>query len=579
MTAPAQTRAGVSERYYFLSQPHDVWSDMKDIWIENEARYEGGHRVRDQLWRFDWESLPGQGATRLRDGVSVPENAPITSDAPLAAGEHYQRRQGSSIYTNFMDSFATDTVGALMQQAPTPVDGLDFGTLGKVRRKKEIAGEPSRAELAYYNIDGVGLDGTQWDNFWARQMKLAMVTGYRWIFIESPPMPTGLTQPRQGSGIRPYLIGYSPTVVTNWQYVNNRLDWAVMKLSVRRPRVEDGRLVGNSGEDEYMLFVRRGVRDLGTEFAGGGWFRFDSQKNPIPGQSGNWGKTNGDIPMVPLFYEKHDDIFGRPALTELGNAGIAGMNIHSAADFDAFDRAGTVHALEGADVEGFNLFISKILGGNRYAPLPNNRETGKTPTVGDVSGGSTTADVFEKRWLAIVNAVDRIVGNELKTAAPDSGLAQQAGYALGSVPRLSIMAGNMEESQNSSIPFLEMRWGETKPTGSAKWKRDFQLIRLTSTAQAILQLMQIAGIHSATLESRVIISAARNESYISDDPEATTIENELMASAAIRDKAAALAAVPKPAPGVPGERARATPPEPAQTNDALKTQMDGPNVE
>ncbi len=582
MTVPTVRVA--SDTYGFLATPSELYEEMLDIWVTNEARFEGGHRVQDELWRFDWETQRGGLGFPRRDGVAVPL-APATSDqiylqheGPLEAGEHYERRQGSLIYTNFMESLAIDTVGALLKHAPSPVDGLDFGTLGKVRRRKDITDTPSRAELSYYNINGVGIDGSQWDNFWAAQMKLAMVTGYRLIMVEAPSSPgIPVTRAREQQGFRPWLVGLSPRNATNFHYDRGRLSWIIFKTSVRHPRVVNGRFEGNRAEDEYLLMVRRGVMDLGAEFVGGGWFRFDKERLPIPGQRGTWDKTGGDIPVVPLFYDKHPTMFGRPALTELGNAGIAAMNIHSAADFDAFDSAGSVKAVVGADEAGFNLFIKKINGGNRYSPLAVNRDTQRPATLEDATGGQIAADVFEKRLTAILRAVDRIIGSELKSAAPNSGLAQQAGYALASVPRLAIMAGNMEEAQNAILTFLEMRWGETSPSASTKWTRKFELIQLTSTAQAVLQLMQIAGLHSVTLESDIIVSAARSESFITDNAKAQEIEDQLKASAVIRDQAAALAAQPKPQ--TPGARSTPTPPEPAQTNQEVKTQMDGPSVE
>lgn len=57
------------------------------------------------------------------------------------------------------------------------------------------------------------------------------------------------------------------------------------------------------------------------------------------------------------------------------------------------------------------------------------------------------------------------------------------------------------------------------------------------------------------------------------------MENEIRASAKERDRVAKATADAKNNPDVPGERRRNMPPEPAQTNDPVKSQIDGPNVE
>jgi uncharacterized membrane protein YebE (DUF533 family) len=132
---------------------------------------------------------------------------------------------------------------------------------------------------------------------------------------------------------------------------------------------------------------------------------------------------------------------------------------------------------------------------------------------------------------------------------------------------------------NSSIKSLEQRGTRQKPSGSARWKKKFELITLTSSAQAVLQLESIAGVHSEDLEATVIVAAAQDEGFITDNQKRTLIEEQIRASAKERDRQAKLAAETKAKPDVPGERSRNMPPEPVQTNQPVKTQLDGPNVE
>lgn len=566
-----------------------AWLDVRSplhqeldwLWEQNERRFEGGHRVRDELWRYDWETLGPDtdtalnlsGQAVLRDGVTMKDKMLLSTE--LQAGEHYRRRKDSVVYINFPEAFATDIVGHLFREAPAPDNGLDFGTLGEVRRKEDID-TPTRAELVYYNVDGVGVDGSQWDSFWSTQLKLAMATGFRWIYVEAPVEPPR-TQRRERQGFRPYAVPFSPRQVINYLYRHGRLEWAVVKLHVRNPVVNaDGSFEGNEGDEETLLLVRRGNTDLGEEFAGGGWWRFDKDKEIVA--SGTWDRTQGEIPMVPLIYDRHPSMIGRPGLTEMGNAAVAAMNMMSAADYDAWDSSGSVTALRGVDVKGFNLFIEKVREGNKYAPLPTNEETGNVPVATDAAQGAVVADVFEKRMLSILRAVDRIRGSEVNSAPQASGLAQQAGFTMGSVPRLSLVAGNIENAQNSVLLWFEQRFGTTKPSASVRWSRKYKLIQLTSTAQSVLQLMAVAGIHSAELESRVILAAAQDEGFVPDNQMATQIKDELLASAKERDTLAKAKATTGANPDVPGTRKRNMPPEPAGTNDPVKTQLDGPEV-
>jgi hypothetical protein len=578
MTTPAVTRARP-----WLDVRSPLHQELDWLWEQNERRYEGGHRVWPELWRFDWESAgPANGRSDpavLRDVHVVPPRSTRTKDvwsdfAPLAFGEHYARRQEAAIYVNFMEAMATDTVGMLFKQAPAPDNGLDFGRAGKVRRKEDID-EPTLAELIYYNTDGVGVDGSQWDMFWSAQLKLAMVTGYRWMFVEVPST-AARNQGQQRRGLRPYVVPFSPREVVNHHYENGVGQWFNIKIGARKPRVVDGKFEGNDPVEETLLLVRQGNADLGREYVEGGWWRYDKDNQQIG--HGTWGKTEGEIPMAPLFYDRHPSMFGRPGLTELGNAGVAAMNLHSCADFDAFDSSGSVKALRGVDRKGFNLFIDKVLGGNRYAPLPTNEETSKIPDVTEATGGSIVADVFEKRLLAIARAVDRIKGSEVNSAPQASGLAQQAGFTMGNVPRLALVAGNLETCQNAVINWLEQRAGKRKPSGSVRWTKKFELIKLTSSAQALLQLEAIAGISSEDLDTRVILASAQDEGFVPDNATATKIDSELRASHQKKIAQAEAVVAAKTRPQVPGARKRAAPPEPAETNQPIKDQLDGPNI-
>jgi hypothetical protein len=565
----------------FLDEKHPLFEEMYSTWEQNERRAEGGRAVLDELWRFDWETKYDKAleaapwylsAFMPRSEVSVRDVIPITS--PFLPGEHYRRRQESAVYTGFMESYAEELVGGLMRESPLPTTGLDFGTLGPVRRKRDID-KPKLSELIYYNADGIGNDGSQWDTFWATQIKAAMHTGYRWILVESPRQAPRL-QIRQLQGFRPYLIGFSSRDVTNYHYEEGQLAFACVRFLMRQPKLNTkGKLIGNTMDYGYYWMVRRGYDGFGDAFRGGGWWMYDPQKKFL--RSGDWSRTNGEIPLVPLFYDRHPRIFGRPATTMLGNADIALMNVSSAADFDAFDSAGSIQAVRGTTPDGFNLFIEKILGGNRYAPLEGaTDDAGKvmSASVQDLSVGAVVADTFEKRINMILRLVDRIKLQET-FGTKTSGLSEQAGYIRGNASRLSILAGNVETCQNSVINFLERRAGNANPSGSTYWTRKFQLIELTTAAQSVLQLLRISGLSSVTLESRVVLASATDEGFVPDSQMQETVLAELEESAELKKQ---LQVQQTQAPQVPGDRKQNMPPEPAQTKQPVKDQLDGPEI-
>jgi hypothetical protein len=596
MAAPAVIVSTQDERA-FLDVKHPLYEEMAGIWCDNERRAEGTH-VRQELWRFDWETKfdpSAQGLAPYRGKIILPghelaaqisvRDVILSHNTELMPGEHYGRRQESAPYVNFMDTYADELVGGLMRERPTPTTGLDFGTLGEVRRKQDID-IPTKAELLYYNADGIGEDGSHWDTFWAMQLKQAMHTGYRWIFVEAKRQPI-----RASRTADPAVSGR--LLASGCDELGLYRRPAFLRLhSFFRSASEDRRewSAGIQRQPARLLLDgAKGITDFGTEFAGGGWWMYGPDRQPMTDERGNplqgtWDKTNGQIPLIPLFYDKHPRIFGRPATSELGQCGIALMNIMSAADFDAWDSAGSVQAVRGSDEAGFNIFIKKVREGNRYAPLRGSvDDAGKqiAATVQDLSTGAITADVFEKRINTILRIVDRIKSQET-FGTNTSGLSEQAGFMRGDANRLTLVAGNLETAQNGVISLTEQRAGNPKSRGSTTWPRKFSLIELTTAAQSVLQLCRIAGVDSPTLSSRVILASATEEGFIPDNEVRGTVESELLESADRKKQQQELSLqqskLQTQQPDVPGDRSRDTPPEPAQTNQPVKSQLDGPEI-
>jgi hypothetical protein len=503
-------------RLAFLDSTHPIWDANHSLWRRNERRLRGSDEVLDELRRFDWESdLPARGEEK----------------------SHYQIRRERATYLNFAEMFATTMVGHLTRRVPQPGAGLNFGTLGTVRRE-DSAGAVSRAEMVYYNADGVGNDGSQWDNFWAGAEKRAMATGHRWIMVEAPRQAPASFQDEL-DGLRPYLVEYSPRDVPNWSYDSGRLQWAVVRVDgVDRPRVNGrGQMVRGKGKG-YLLMVRYGCEELGPDFRVGGWWLFDSRKAEVA--EGRWLNTRGEIPMFPLFYEREPENHGerptmsRPGITELGALGVSYMDLTSARVFDAWDAAQSVTYFRGVDQEGFNLATDKLAEGSRYVPLPLIQAgVGQyiLPEVSDGSSGAVTEGVFNSLSESMFRDAQRMGVSEATSVPDSSGISKVAGFNEEKSPRLALCASHMEQAQNTAIYFLELRWGFARPTGSVTWTRKFDLVALTDEVNAIFNLEKLIGISSKTLNSKLMVMAAEERGFLSDDTERETVKNEFGASA------------------------------------------------
>lgn len=505
-------------RLDWLDETHDVYDANLERWQENERRLRGGDFVFDELRRFLWETAPG---------------SPPIAGAAQQPGEHYLARQAQAVYLNFPEWFVTSMKGHLLRNRPLPGAGLNFGELGEVRRERDYQ-LPTPAELIYYNADGVGNDGSQWDNFWMAAWVRACATGHRWIFVEAPVNPPQYRSD-EIAGLRPYLVDFGPQAVTNWHFENGRLAFAVVRMSMRRPRVVNGAMEGASAETGYMLLVRRGVDYLGDEYARGGWWTYDGDKNEI--DSGDWAKTYGEIPLFPFFYERDTGLtaesdeevsrpaMSRPAITEIGQAAVAYMNLSSAADYDAWDAAASLRFLMGVDRTGFNLAAEIWNSGSQIVPVPTN-EQGQIPQLQDGSAGSVASTVFDTLLKRKMTEAERLCVQEAVGSPDASGLAKQVGFGDIKAPRLANIASEIEQAQNVAIHFLELRWGFAQPSGSVIWPREFEIVDVVADITRFFELEKISGYRSPTMGARLMVKAAQEGGHIVDDADATKIAKE-----------------------------------------------------
>jgi hypothetical protein len=524
----------MSTKRAFLASKHPAWVEQSPEWRINDRRLNGGLGVLKELTPFDWE-VTQLGASKA--GRDVQPDLFRYHDMIVSPPQtHYELRQQNAVYLNFPDRFASIMAGHLIRNSPQVGSGLNFGTLGDVRRKQDID-SPSAAELLYYNTDGAGADGSQWRTYWLHVLKGAMASGVRWVLCEGPGV-----QPKNVAdwekGLRPYLSDYSPLSVRNWQYENGRLMMAIIYRTSRKLRLgPNNELVGNSGEPEILLLTADGFDGFGKEFSKGGWFRFDKE-HELTG-FGFYDDVEGQIPMTPLFYERRRPTeesmaFCRSGVFELGQAAVAYMNLSSSADFDAQDGAASAQAILGADEEGFNLFVRKRNEGNRYAPLPPHRDSpGMVPSIQDASTGAIAADVFDKRLKSKRQEAEELMLNELEAAPYASGASKEASFADAKEPRLAVLAGELETAQNSVIHFMERMWGfgKPRPTGSVEWPETFALERPLTEIKEFFQTAKESGLRSPTAETKAYIMMTRKLGITGDDESRTQVEAEVNKSA------------------------------------------------
>lgn len=531
----------------WLKKRHPLYVARREEWERNERRYRGGVHILPELRRFDWETRPLEVNMVALDErnrqTEVEQAAALDRGTNGVPGEHYKSRQNQATYLNFPEAFMGMLRGHLFRKAPAPDSGaLNFGGLGEVRTKRE-GGPPSNGELVYYNVDGVGNDGSQWDAWWSDVTGWSGVTGHRWLFVEAP-LKAGITQADVIAGNRPYLVHHSPLEVLNWDYVEGRLAWALIQMPPRAARIQSGDLIRDK-RGPVRLYVRRNFTELdepgGIAFSTGGWWTFDENGDEVmePGSQGFWDKTNGEIPLWPHFYQRDKENFSRSAVTEIGSAAVAYMNLDSAASFDAWDAASSLTFLLGVDPTSFQVAMDKVQDGSKYIPVPlvktdiGGAGQAVVPSVQDSAAGAVTSDVFTKRMLAIRESIREITGMEVSGVPDASGLSKQAGFGETKSPRLALLASEVETSQNIALIFLERRFGGASPSASVTWMRDFELAPVMDSIERVFDLSEKSGVSSPTLTARAMMTAARETGLVTDDKEAQTVQSEFEASARV----------------------------------------------
>ena len=512
MARTTRTSRSLARKLPFLDQKHPAFLANLQLWLKNEKRLAGGDDILDELRPFDWEKKRGPRS-------------------------HYAFRQGQAIYVNFPDIVATEITGHLLRFAPKPGSGLDFGELGQVRLDRDAATE-TQAELIYDSVDAPNRHGNSWDQFWFDAQRRAMATGHRWIMCESPG--TAPANEEEEGDNHPYLAEISPIDAPMWFYNRrNELEFMIMRPGSMNPQMDNDDLDLREGFD-YLLLVAEGCKRLGPKYEGGGWWLYNPDKDLYPDGHETWDDTLGEIPVWPLFYRRFRGAKGgrkaisQPGLTELGQAAIAFMNLDSAATFDAWDSAKSIDWLCGVDEDAMDIVDEKMKAGSRYIPLLPNQDTDQNPTVQSGAAGAVPAETFDKRLDRIRMAAELLGIREITGgggSTQGSGSAQNTQFSAKQLPRIVLSATNLGLAQTKGIRFFQLRFGHDDPSGGVNWTTKIELQPLVDRIKSFFETERLSGIRSETLDSKLMVLAAKEGGFIEKDEDEESIKGEYVESA------------------------------------------------
>ena len=555
--APAQAGTiiparGVDRRW--LDETHPIWRANIAEWTANIRRVRGGRPVFDELMVFTWEETDRQDP-----------------------GGNYASRKGRAVYPKIAERFLATISGHITQELPEPdTETLTYGPLGKVKRATPTA-EESDAELFHYNVDGRGIQGSQFRAFVTDSLQKAMTEGHIWQFCEGPTrMPTSRGDEIKGQ--RPYWVNYRAAQVTNWAFTDDgHPDFVIVRIPHRRPRLDaSGKLMGNDYAMGYYLLTREGCQVFGEPYNLGGFWRFDENREPLTAngledgpviaglwkQSGLDVKGTGEIPIWPLFYQRDDGLppmpsvgtdgthefqaalevrpgheaMSRSAVTELCNIAVALMDLGSAAHFDAWDACMSMWFLLGADPTQHDE-VGKMMKKSRLVSVPKSDVDQTVPGIESGSNGAVAAEVIGSNWDRLMTLAQEMAAIEATGDPTTSGLSKQVSWSDKMATRLSQVAENLETSLNAGLYFLCRRWGRThQEAGQAfiRVPRRFKLVELLDSIAEHLTLETNTGLRSPTLGARAMVMSAERRGLLGNEADQKKISDEY--TQAVKDR-------------------------------------------
>jgi hypothetical protein len=498
----------------FLDYTSPIYDSHKDEWEEEERRLEGGKAILAELTRFESETT-----------------------------DMYAARQKQATYINFPKAHAATITGQLRMHAPTPEKGLSFGELGEIRSRDQID-EPTLAELAWYNVDGVGQDGSEWPAWFDDVDVWAQATGHRWLMVEAPRAEIqgrpSVEQVR--NGMRLFAVHRSPLAAQNWLVQNGQLQWIVFRDPMEDFSLVDGAFTKRpNNQMMYYVLVRQGYEGLGAGFKEGGWWRLDPQKRLFDGTEGHrtWQNTNGQIPAWPHYGHRSRGTYARPSLSrsstmELGQIAVSTMQAISARDYDFWRACESKVFFLGADPEIMAEIAKQKDNVYIGVPLVQTATVGQMQQVAifDASTGAVAANVSQAIITAKFDEAREQSFQQITSTPDNSGVSKAAGFNEQKAPYLATRAALRQQSENTAIYFWELRSGYPKPKGYSVWPREFDLAPLVDDIDAMFTTLRMAsGPRSPTLEASMVLSAAQERGVITDPKMEKKIEAELQDSA------------------------------------------------
>lgn len=483
----------------FLDETHPIWSEHHDEWERRERLLRGGVDViEEELAKFEWEETTGAS---------------------------YLQRQREAVYPGFGEAFLRTLIGHVLKDRPDEDGGLILGAMGRIDRA-ESQTEPSQAEQVFYNINGTGGDGQQLWQWVAAVFQRAGATGLRWLMVEAPPWRNESTSPTRGdelAGFRPYAVEFSPRVVTNWKIERGQLQWCVIRIRQDTRKVVNGKLVGSANEEGYYLLVRKGVEELGDTYAGGGWWKFDKEKNQVENGNGTWLKTAGEIPIALAVWEWEQDPsdddplpLARSATTSLDNLSVSYMNLKSAWRSNAWRSAGSPDFVLGVDTDSWKVVKEQFTQGSALIGVPSAREA-STPTLAHGSAALVSTQAFKELLDDMTAEAERMMVQQATSTPDSSGRSKEAGFMESKSPRLTMLAENIESFLNTLLRFFELRFGHQRPGAYVKMPRQFDLAPVEQEIREFFDTFRRAQLRSATLETEAMLRLAEKVGLVNDE--------------------------------------------------------------
>jgi len=494
----------------FLLRQHIVHRYNLKRWQLNEARALGADAVRDELIPFSYE-------------------------LDRSPSSQYVRRQDQLVYLNLPDMLGEIVAGFMQRFAPDPFGSkaLSFGPMGDVRQSVNWD-DPSDAELIWHFAWSPGNNGLGWTPGWLDALKMAMHTGHRWIYVDTPGV---LVESRAQliDGLRPYLTEYSPIDVPDWEFgPDERLNYVIMNIHPREA----------PHETHKMLLTRKGFTRFGTEYAEGGWFKFREERRGAY-DGGNFDDCYGLIPMTPLFFQRSKGIKGlpmisKPGTTELGNVAIALANVTSSAGFSTWKSGSGLQFLAGVDEEGMEFVNQQYNRGDSIIGIPPNSDTDATPEVykgslSDTNGGAKDREE-QLMFVAAQLGIGELIG---QTGGGENGASQSARFNVSQVPRIIRTIQHLRSAQLETQRYLCYRFGHAEAKDLRnEWPLKVDLVQLISRVQEFFTVQRLAGIRSATASAKAMTEFVKEQGVAFDDAELQTIHDEYKETAELVDQAA-----------------------------------------